>query len=98
MGCLSAAAQNRKGTTLQYAQIWPVCADLAITGYFRHYIRGCSGDECERCRLLWCQPRVGRSDMDTSYTGSTERRHTAEIFRDNWLWLVLLGVVLIIAG
>ena len=36
--------------------------------------------------------------MDTSYTGRTERRHTAEIFRDNWLWLVLLGVVLVIAG
>jgi uncharacterized membrane protein HdeD (DUF308 family) len=36
--------------------------------------------------------------MDSSYTGSTERRHTAEIFRDNWLWLVLLGSGLVLAG
>jgi uncharacterized membrane protein HdeD (DUF308 family) len=36
--------------------------------------------------------------MSTEYTGATERRHTAEIFRDNWLWLVLLGAVLIVAG
>jgi len=36
--------------------------------------------------------------MDGSYTGRTERRHTAEIFRGNWLWLVLLGLVLVVAG
>lgn len=36
--------------------------------------------------------------MSTDYTGGDERRHTAEIFRDNWLWMVLLGTVLIIAG
>ena len=36
--------------------------------------------------------------MSTDYTGGKERRHTAEIFRDNWLWLVLLGAVLILAG
>ena len=36
--------------------------------------------------------------MSTGYTSGTERRHTAEIFRDNWLWLVLLGAVLILAG
>ncbi|HEY2416456.1 MAG TPA: HdeD family acid-resistance protein [Steroidobacteraceae bacterium] len=36
--------------------------------------------------------------MSTDYTGAQERRHTAEIFRDNWLWLVLLGAVLILAG
>ncbi|MBY0320538.1 MAG: HdeD family acid-resistance protein [Reyranella sp.] len=36
--------------------------------------------------------------MSTDYAGRTERRHTAEIFRDNWLWLVLLGSVLILAG
>jgi len=36
--------------------------------------------------------------MNTGYTGKTERRHTAEIFRDNWLWLVILGSVLVIAG
>jgi len=33
--------------------------------------------------------------MGTEYTGRTEARHTAEVFRDNWLWLVLLGAVLI---
>ena len=36
--------------------------------------------------------------MSTDYTGGQERRHTAEIFRDNWLWLVLLGAVLALAG
>lgn len=36
--------------------------------------------------------------MSTGYTGGQERRHTAEIFRDNWLWLVLLGAALIVAG
>jgi len=36
--------------------------------------------------------------MTTGYTGGTERRHTAEVFRDNWLWLVLLGLVLVVAG
>jgi uncharacterized membrane protein HdeD (DUF308 family) len=36
--------------------------------------------------------------MTTEYTGGKERRHTAEVFRDNWLWLVLLGAVLIVAG
>ena len=36
--------------------------------------------------------------MSTDYTGVQEGRHTAEIFRDNWLWLVLLGAVLVVAG
>jgi uncharacterized membrane protein HdeD (DUF308 family) len=36
--------------------------------------------------------------MSTGYTSGKERRHTAEIFRDNWLWLVLLGAALILAG
>lgn len=36
--------------------------------------------------------------MSTGYTGGRERRHTAEVFRDNWLWLVLLGLVLVVAG
>jgi uncharacterized membrane protein HdeD (DUF308 family) len=36
--------------------------------------------------------------MSTEYTGAQEQRHTAEIFRDNWLWLVLLGAVLVLAG
>jgi uncharacterized membrane protein HdeD (DUF308 family) len=36
--------------------------------------------------------------MSTDYTDAQERRHTAEIFRDNWLWLVLLGTVLVLAG
>ena len=34
----------------------------------------------------------------STYTSGKERRHTAEVFRDNWLWLVLLGAVLIVAG
>jgi uncharacterized membrane protein HdeD (DUF308 family) len=36
--------------------------------------------------------------MSTAYTSGKEHRHTAEIFRDNWLWLVLLGAVLMLAG
>jgi len=39
-----------------------------------------------------------RSDMSTHYTGPDDRLHAAEIFRVNWLWLALLGVVLIAAG
>lgn len=35
--------------------------------------------------------------MSTDYSGGDER-HAAEIFRDKWLWLVLLGGVLIAAG
>jgi uncharacterized membrane protein HdeD (DUF308 family) len=36
--------------------------------------------------------------MSTEDMGAEQRRHTAEIFRDNWLWLVLLGGVLMLAG
>ena len=36
--------------------------------------------------------------MSTGYTGGSERRHTAEVFRDNWLYLVILGSILIVAG
>src|SRR3954454_23211997 len=36
--------------------------------------------------------------MSMGYTGGSERRHTAEVFRDNWLYLVILGVILIVAG
>ena len=36
--------------------------------------------------------------MSTGYTGGRERRHTAEVFRDNWIYLVTLGLVLIVAG
>ena len=36
--------------------------------------------------------------MSTDDTDAQARRHTAEIFRDNWLWLVLLGTVLMLAG
>jgi uncharacterized membrane protein HdeD (DUF308 family) len=36
--------------------------------------------------------------MSTEYTGPEERLHTAEVFRDKWVWLVLLGGVLIVAG
>lgn len=38
------------------------------------------------------------SDMSIRYTGPEARLHAAEIFRDKWLWLVLLGGVLIAAG
>src|SRR5262245_23182926 len=36
--------------------------------------------------------------MSIGYTGDRARRHTAEVFRDNWLYLVLLGALLIVAG
>jgi uncharacterized membrane protein HdeD (DUF308 family) len=36
--------------------------------------------------------------MSTEYTGHEDRLHTAEVFRDKWVWLVLLGGVLIAAG
>ena len=36
--------------------------------------------------------------MSTEYAGREERLHTAEVFRDKWVWLVLLGSVLIAAG
>ena len=36
--------------------------------------------------------------MSTEYTGREERQHAAEVFRDKWVWLVLLGSVLIISG
>jgi uncharacterized membrane protein HdeD (DUF308 family) len=36
--------------------------------------------------------------MSTEYSEREERLHRAEIFRDKWLWLVLLGCVLIVAG
>src|SRR4051794_31448959 len=36
--------------------------------------------------------------MSTGYTGGSERRHTAEVFRDNWIYLVVLGLALLVAG
>jgi uncharacterized membrane protein HdeD (DUF308 family) len=36
--------------------------------------------------------------MSIGYTGRRERRHTAEVFRDNWLWFALLGGALIVGG
>ena len=36
--------------------------------------------------------------MSIGYTDRRERRHTAEVFRDNWIYLVLLGVALVVAG
>ncbi len=36
--------------------------------------------------------------MSIRYTGPEARLHAAEVFRLKWLWLVLLGVVLIVAG
>jgi uncharacterized membrane protein HdeD (DUF308 family) len=42
-------------------------------------------------------PTMGESDMSTNFSDSDER-HTAEVFRDNWLWLILLGSLLIVAA
>src|SRR5260370_31372114 len=36
--------------------------------------------------------------MSTESAGREERLHTAEVFHDKWVWLVLLGSVLIAAG
>lgn len=36
--------------------------------------------------------------MSTNRSAETDRLHTAEVFRTKWLWLVLLGAVLIVAG
>ena len=36
--------------------------------------------------------------MSTDYTSDNDRVHAAEVFRTKWLWLVLLGAVLIVAG
>ena len=36
--------------------------------------------------------------MGTDYASDDDRMHTAEVFRTKWLWLVLLGAVLILAG
>jgi uncharacterized membrane protein HdeD (DUF308 family) len=36
--------------------------------------------------------------MSTDYTSENDRLHAAEVFRTKWLWLVLLGAVLIVAG
>ena len=36
--------------------------------------------------------------MSIRYTGPEARLHAAEVFRLKWLWLVLLGTVLIVAG
>lgn len=36
--------------------------------------------------------------MSTDNATSNAKRHTAATFRDKWFWLVLLGIVLILAG
>ena len=36
--------------------------------------------------------------MSTDYTSDNDSVHAAEVFRTKWLWLVLLGTVLIVAG
>ena len=36
--------------------------------------------------------------MSSDATGSQERLHTVSIFGSHWLWLVLLGGVLMLAG
>jgi uncharacterized membrane protein HdeD (DUF308 family) len=36
--------------------------------------------------------------MSTNRSAEADHLHTAEVFRTKWLWLVLLGTVLIVAG
>jgi uncharacterized membrane protein HdeD (DUF308 family) len=36
--------------------------------------------------------------MGTDYASEDSRLHTAEVFRTKWIWLVMLGGVLIVAG
>jgi uncharacterized membrane protein HdeD (DUF308 family) len=36
--------------------------------------------------------------MSVDYTGRSERQHAAEIIRSNWIWFILLGSVLMVAG
>src|SRR5262249_24479217 len=69
---------------------------LAITTRFGHCSQTRGSGALERCFLV--SAPQGGTDMDTDYTGKAERRHTAEIFRDNWLLFVLLGSVLVVSG
>jgi uncharacterized membrane protein HdeD (DUF308 family) len=43
-------------------------------------------------------PASWRSAMSTEYLAKDERRHTADVIRTKWLWLVLLGGALIVSG
>src|SRR5688500_49906 len=61
-----------------------VLAIVAAMGY-------CSAG-CKKVR------RMRRSAMSSDATGSKERLHTLSIFGSHWLWLVLLGGVLMLAG
>lgn len=36
--------------------------------------------------------------MSSDYMGEDNRLHTAEVFRNKWVWLVMLGCALILAG
>src|SRR5260370_40388967 len=72
---------------------------LAMTSSLSYCIPGCGARRlCQRADSPRANPSNGRSDMSTEYAGRKERLHTAEVFRDKWVWLVLLGSVLIAAG
>ena len=36
--------------------------------------------------------------MSSDYMGEDNRLHTADVFRNKWVWLVMLGCALIVAG
>jgi uncharacterized membrane protein HdeD (DUF308 family) len=55
-------------------------------------------DTSDRSRIGMKNPSSGRIDMHTGDTEQDERLHTAEIIRAKWVWLVLLGIVLVVAG
>jgi uncharacterized membrane protein HdeD (DUF308 family) len=50
------------------------------------------------CRLPNGDQVEREADMSIRYTGPEARLHAAEVFRAKWLWLVLLGAVLIVAA
>src|SRR5260370_14875665 len=71
---------------------------LAMTSSLSYCIPGCGARRlCQRADSPRANPSNGRSDMSTEYAGREERLHTAEVFRDKWVWLVLLGSMLIAA-
>jgi uncharacterized membrane protein HdeD (DUF308 family) len=71
---------------------------LATAESFRHYIAGCEARRFATYRQFTDELRQEGSDMSTDYTSENDRLHTAEVFRTKWLWLVLLGAVLVVAG
>src|SRR5260370_19135332 len=69
---------------------------LAMTSSLSYCIPGCGAPRlCHPAPNPTANPSNGRSDMSTEYAGREERLHTADVFRDKWVWLVLLASVLI---